>query len=99
MKNYSLFSYLLIFHEHLVILAIVKVMYKKILRLITYQDVVQLKVSVDNSLLMYVIQSFGDLYCPVANCFEDFRISTFSWTMFWFPVKSTLQALLALFHD
>ena len=99
MKNYSLFSYLLIFHEHLVILGIVKVMYKKILRLITYQDVVQLKVSVDNSLFMYVIQSFGDLYRPIANCFEDFRISTFSWTMFSFPVKSSLQALLALFHD
>ena len=45
MKKYSLFSYLLIFHEQPVTLAIVKIISKKLLRLITNQDIFHLEVS------------------------------------------------------
>ena len=48
---------------------------QKIQNGVSYQDIFQLQVSVNDLLTMYVHQTITYLFCPSANIFRDIRIS------------------------
>ena len=64
----------------------------------SYQDVLQLEVSVDNPLFVNEQKSISDLLRPSKYFSGDIRTHGFCWSYFWVIKDLSLQASFALLH-